>query len=189
MYPESLPDNWEELLRDLKTDIIISPLHDLDVNPDGERKKPHYHVILKFSSNKSYTQVTELLKPFNCPSPEKVASMKGQVRYFIHADNPEKAQYRQQDIKIIGSVDLAQYFKLTEDDRHSHIADMIDFIDEQGVTEFNQLLRYARRERRDDWFPLLCDNSAYVIDKYICSVRNELKDRQEQERSRTEQSK
>lgn len=182
VYPESLPENWEQLLRDLKVDIIISPLHDKDKNPDGTLKKPHYHVVLMFSSNKSFAQVKDLVKPLNCPAPQKVASIKGQVRYLVHIDNPEKAQYNQTDIKVIGSVDLARYFKFTENDRHNHIAEMIDFIDEQGIMEFNKLLKYARKERRDDWFPLLCDNSAYVIDKYICSIRNEVKDREERER-------
>ena len=35
VYPESLPDNWLDILRDLHTIGAISPLHDGDYNPTG----------------------------------------------------------------------------------------------------------------------------------------------------------
>ena len=175
-YPESMPEDWKTKLQDMM--IAVSPLHDKDVNPDGEMKKPHYHIVLRYSSNKSYNQVCKDIEPFNGSIPQKIKSMKGQIRYLVHADNAEKAQYKQSDILVIGGWDITQYFTLTQADRHNHIADMMDFVDDNGIMEFNGLLRYARKHRRDDWFPLLCDNSAYVMDKYICSIRNEWKDEQ-----------
>lgn len=175
-YPESMPENWETILREMLIDIAISPLHDKDINPTGEPKKPHYHIVLRYSSNKSYQQVLNDIAPLNCPHPQKVKSLKGQIRYLIHSDNPEKAQYNQSDITIIGSWDISNYFSLTQNDRYNMIAEMMDFIDDNQITEFNSLLRYSRAHRREDWFPLLCDNSAYIIDKYICSIRNELKE-------------
>lgn len=173
MYPESMPSDWQTRLANLKTNVIISPLHDKDVNADGTAKKPHYHVILMFSSNKSFEQVKTLLEPFKCPIPQKVTSIKGQVRYLIHIDNPEKYQYDKGDIQTIGDVDLLQYFSINSSQRYNLIAEMMDFVDDNLITEFSQLMKYSRRHRQDDWFPLLCDNSAYVMDKYITSFRNQ----------------
>lgn len=178
-YPESMSKDWKIRLQEMMIDVAVSPLHDKDVNPDGELKKPHYHIVLRYSSNKDYNQVCKDIEVFNGSIPQRVKSTKGQIRYLVHADNPEKAQYQQGDILIIGSWDITKYFTLTQADRHCHIADMMDFVDENGIMEFNALVRYARQFRRDDWFPLLCDNSAYVMDKYICSIRNEWKDKQE----------
>ena len=48
VYPESAPDNWRELLDDTHLRWIESPLHDKDVNEDGEIKKPHWHILLSF---------------------------------------------------------------------------------------------------------------------------------------------
>lgn len=45
VYPESANPGWKEILRDLHIPAFISPLHDMDCNPDGELKKPHHHVI------------------------------------------------------------------------------------------------------------------------------------------------
>lgn len=175
-YPDSLPENWLSLCRDLKTDTIISPLHDQDVLPDGEKKKPHYHVIFKFSSNKSFEQVKEITDQFNAPIPQKVDSIKGAVRYLVHADNPDKALYKRSDIQIIGSVDIDQYFQMTQSHRYALVKEMIEFVRDNGITEFSILMDYSTECRFEDWFPLLCDSSAYIIDKYITSVRNKLKD-------------
>ncbi|MFS5611931.1 Rep family protein [Streptococcus agalactiae] len=36
VYPESLPENWKEIIS--TEPVAISPLHDKDVNADGTRK-------------------------------------------------------------------------------------------------------------------------------------------------------
>ena len=66
-----LPEDWLSKCRALLIDILISPLHDMDVLPDGQKKKPHYHVIFKFSSNKSFEQVKSITDQFNAPIPQK----------------------------------------------------------------------------------------------------------------------
>ncbi len=49
---------------------------------------------------------------------------------------------------------------------------MRTLIRDKDVIEFTQLFDYAADEWFDDWFPLLCDNSAYVIGQYIESNRH-----------------
>ena len=39
----------------------------------------------------------------------------------------------------------------------------------------DELMQYARVHRGGDWFPLLVDSSTYVIDKYISSARNKMR--------------
>ena len=178
-YPESLPEDWLSKCRALLIDILISPLHDQDILPDGQKKKPHYHVIFKFSSNKSFEQVKSITDQFNAPIPQKVDSMKGAVRYFIHADDPDKAPYKRSDIQIIGNVDIDQYFQITQSDRYAMVKEMIEFVRDNEITEFFILMDYATEHRFEDWLPLLCDSSAYIIDKYITSLRNKLKDEEQ----------
>ncbi|MDF9633724.1 Rep family protein, partial [Bacillus cereus] len=73
VYPESTPENWREIINDLHTPWIESPLHDKDVNPDGEIKKPHWHVTMMFSNKKSYEQIREITFQLRSPNPQKVA--------------------------------------------------------------------------------------------------------------------
>ena len=92
-------------LDDLHIEYAISPLHDSDINADGTKKKPHYHVGLFFDGKKSYTQILEITQKLHCPNPQKTASGKGLLRYMKHLDNPEKYQY-QGDIEVHGGLDL-----------------------------------------------------------------------------------
>ena len=45
-YPESLPADWLQILADTGLQVAVSPLHDSDVNPDGEKKRL---IIISFS--------------------------------------------------------------------------------------------------------------------------------------------
>ena len=65
IYPESAPENFKEIIGDWHIPAFLSPLHDKDVNPDGEKKKPHYHLMLMFRGKKSLDQVKEIIKEVN----------------------------------------------------------------------------------------------------------------------------
>ena len=54
VYPESAPDNWQEILKGQLVPAFISPLHDLDYDENGELKKEHYHILLLFGGVKTY---------------------------------------------------------------------------------------------------------------------------------------
>lgn len=171
VYPESAPENWRDYLDDQHIEWAESPLHDLDTNPTGELKKPHLHIVLCFEGPKSYEQVCDILAPLNCPVPQRCHALKGAVRYFAHLDNPEKFQYDPSAIVGHGGFDVVAALSPTSGQRYDLIAEMMDFIKAEKISEIQDLLDYARQNRRQDWFPLLCDNSAYVLALYLKSVR------------------
>lgn len=172
VYPESAPKKWRDILDELHIPWIESPLHDKDDNADGEQKKPHWHILLLFEGKKSYEQVKEITEKLNSTIPQKCASAKGLVRYMAHLDNPEKFQYDRSLIIGHGGADVAEYLKPTSSSRYQLIKEMMDFVREQDITEMEDLLVYASTERFDDWFPLLCDNSAYIMGAMIKSRRH-----------------
>ena len=172
VYPESAPNDWREILDNMHIQWIESPLHDKDVNPDGTVKKSHWHVVLAFGSKKSYKQVKEITDKLNSPIPQKVHNMKGQVRYLVHLDNPEKYQYPVEQVIAHGGIDVDKYFKATSGQRYDMIGEMIDYVRENNIVEMKDLIDYARVNRFDYWFPLLCDNSLIIMDAYIRSNRN-----------------
>lgn len=172
LYPESVPADWRELMDELQIEWVESPLHEFDTNATGEVKKPHWHILLLFGGVKSYEQVVEIVEPFNCPAPQRCHSVKGCVRYMAHLDNPEKFQYSVSDIKAHGGVDLAELLRPSSSERYSLISEMCSYVRDNCITEFQDLMDYAMQHRFDDWFPLLCDNSAYVVGQYIKSQRH-----------------
>lgn len=174
VYPDSAPENWREILDDIHIEWVESPLHEFDVNPTGELKKPHWHVLLMFGGVKSYEQVCSVLAPLNCPHPERCHNSKAMVRYMCHLDNPDKYQYPVSSIVAHGGVDLAELLRPSSSERYSIIREMCDFVRSEGVVEFQDLMDYAMFHRFDDWFPLLCDNAAYVVGQYIKSQRHRM---------------
>lgn len=172
VYPESAPEAWRDVLDELHIQWIESPLHDLDVDPTGELKKPHWHIVLLFDGPKSYDQVKGLLVPLRCPIPQRCQSVRGSVRYMAHLDNPEKHQYSMSDIVAHGGVDVADLLRPSSGERYSMIRDMITYVRDNGIMEFQDLMDYAASQCFDTWFPLLCDNSAYVVAQYIKSQRH-----------------
>lgn len=176
VYPESAPENWIEILSEEQVPFVISPLHDKDVNADGELKKPHWHVMLMFSGKKSLTQIQKITEKINSPMPQKVNDTKAMARYFLHLDNPEKWRYSKEDLKVYGGIDIEKYLTSVSEqknERYDGIRDMCKFIDDHGIIEFSDLMAYAM-DNRADWFELLCDNSAYVIGLYIKSRRHKV---------------
>lgn len=174
LYEDSAPENWRDCLDDMHIEWIESPWHDMDLNADGSPKKKHKHILLLFPGKKSYEQIKEITDSINQPIPERCHNSKALVRYMAHLDNPEKAQYQVSDIIAHGGVDLAEMLRPSSSERYTLIRDMIDYIRSAGVTEFQDLMDYAAAEHFDDWFPLLCDNSAYVVGQYIKSQRHRI---------------
>src|SRR5699024_11797610 len=91
-------------------------------------------------------------------------------------DNSNKAQYDSSDLQAFNGADITELFKPISADRYIMIVDMLQFIDDNQIIEFEDILTYARLKKLDTWFPLLCDNSAYIIDSAIKSKRNRFKD-------------
>ena len=169
VYPESAPENWQEILSEECVPSFISPLHDKDKNPPGEDKKPHYHVLIMFEGVKTAEQAIEIFTKIGGVGCEKVNSIRGYARYLCHLDNPEKAQYNQDDVRCLGGADYFATIGLPTD-KYKAIKEMIDFCNENGIISYSDLLEYCSVERFD-WFRVLCDNGTVVIKEYLKSKR------------------
>lgn len=174
VYPESAAENWRELLDEEHLEWIESPLHDRDVNATGEPKKPHIHVLVLYGGVKTFEQVEPLTERLRGTIPQRCANAKALVRYMVHMDNPEKAQYDVGGIVGHGGVDVAELLRPSSSERYALIREMIAYVRQEKIVEMCDLMEYAMEERYDDWFPLLCDNCAYVMGTVIKSYRHKV---------------
>lgn len=173
VYPDSAPENWLEVISELKIQCFVSPLHDADVNPTGECKKSHYHVLLLYEGKKSFEQISDVVSTFGGVTPQAVQSARGYARYLCHLDNPEKHQYNQEDVKSFGGADYTHLIGL-QTDRYKGIREMISWCNENGIVMFSDLIEYAM-ESRPDWFRLLCDSCTVVMKEYLKSKEYSLR--------------
>lgn len=167
VYPESAPDNWQEILSSHFVPAFISPLHENDINPTGEPKKAHYHVVLMFDSVKTLEQAKEVCVSFGGVGSEPVKSIRGYARYLCHLDNPEKAQYEPSQVKSLCGADYINTIGLAID-KYIAISEMEEFCDKYNVISFYALSKYARSHRQD-WHRVLCDCATVYMREYLQS--------------------
>lgn len=181
-YPDSVPDQWLEVLKSCHIPMAISPLHDKDLNPTGEEKKPHWHIMLDFPTLKSYRQVYEITQLMNGTIPQVVHSPIGMMRYFIHKDNPEKHQYNWEDVTVYNGFDIEKYDSYTDSEIDYIISDITQFIDDNEIIEYSDLIAYTRGKDNDlyEWYKIIRKNTIFFC-AYINSRRNQLKEWKKQQ--------
>lgn len=168
VYPESAPENWIDLIR--QEPVAISPLHDKDVDENGERKKSHYHVVFAYKGNKSFEQIDEIARLLHAPIPQRVNSLTGQTRYLTHQDNPEKYQYESSDIQVFGGFDLEGNLAMSSGDKRQILKDMILFIREENIIHLVDLTDYCLSENAPaGWFEILTERNTLFLKELIKS--------------------
>lgn len=168
VYPESAPEDWINKLEELHVSVLVSPLHDKDINPSGEPKKPHYHVLLMFESPKDFeTQIQPIFDSIGAVGRELVNSARGYARYLCHLDNPEKAQYSPVEVRQMGGADYYGITQLPTDDVRL-ISEIMDFIEANEIFSFFEFLSVCRTHR-PEWFSLATLTRGWIIKEIIKS--------------------
>lgn len=167
VYPESAPENWQQIISESKVPVFISPLHDKDKNATGEDKKPHYHVQTMYDAPKTREQAEEFFQSFGGVGCEVIGSTRAYARYLCHLDNPEKAQYDIGQVKAYGGADYMHTIG-TASDIQKAIREMMVYIEENDLTSWSDLAMYAA-ENRSDWFDALTKSASYFTKEYIKS--------------------
>lgn len=171
VYPESAPKNWEDILAGY---IYCYCLHDKDVDNDtGKLKKAHIHVLIVFEGPTTYTTVKQLTDRLNSPIPQPARSLRGMIRYLIHADNKNKYHYSRDDIVSVGmdqEIDQAFTVKKTDSDRtNEHVAirnKLMNIINGQNLTNWKQLDLVLEMENDPD-MTVFADNHAYLVTQHL----------------------
>lgn len=177
VYKESAPSNWQEILAEELVPVLISPYHDKDINPTGEVKKPHWHVLIMFDGVKSLRQAQAIVNKIGGVGCRMINSLRGYARYLCHLDNPEKFQYDQNDVVELCGADYQETIQL-QTDRYKIIQDMCNFCEDKDIISFYKLSRYAI-EHNESWKRALFDNSTIFMKEYLKSRKWTLYDRKE----------
>lgn len=173
-YPESLPFDWEEKLRETGLQVAVSPLHNKDTNPTGESKKEHYHFIFAYEGPTTYNNVKTLCDTFKMTIPIKLESVRGMYRYHLHLDNPEKYQYDDRDRKLINGFDSNSVNELTKTEVNKYKKEILKFIVDNDILEYCDLVTTLLD---NDLLQLADVSTSHTIlfNTFITSRRNKIK--------------
>lgn len=180
MYPESMPANWFDILEKTGLPFAISPLHDKDVDPTGESKKPHYHVICQYTNTTTAKNVKEnVCDKVNGTIPIKLESIKGMYRYHLHLDNPEKYQYDDRDRIFINGFDVSNVNALTQTEVQKIMKDLTSLIIDNEIYEYADLLDLLLQNDLNNMFVVASSHTIY-FSTFINSRRNKAKAREKE---------
>lgn len=174
-YPESLSTDWLEKLRETGLQAAISPLHDKDVNPTGEEKKEHYHIIFAYEGPTTYNNVKSLCETFNMTIPIKLESVRGMYRYHLHLDNPEKYQYDDRDRILLNGFDSNSVNELTKTEVNKIKKEILTFIVDNDILEYADLLT-TLLESDMGQFVDVASSQTLLFNTFITSRRNKVKE-------------
>ena len=185
-------------LSSLKIPICVSPHHCKDVDyvdedtGETEFKKGHFHFLIYFGEGKkkSVRQVLSLLDPilqycayapwdrgdqpiekvaFIWERDNKVQNMRGALRYFKHLDHPHKHQYFDESFITFGGFDVDNFI-YNSTDCLIILRQIEDFIQENNIFYFCDLVDYARLNN-SEWYSVIHRaNYQATIDKYQRSL-------------------
>lgn len=175
LYPESMPDNYEEIITETGLPFAVSPLHDKDLNPTGESKKAHYHCIVYYENPTTLKNVKEnVCDKLNATIPIKLESMRGMYRYHLHLDNPEKYQYDDRDRKFYNGFDIDMASKLTKTEVNKIIKEIHTFINENEIFEYIDLLDILKDNDLNTLYEVAISNTM-LFKAMLDSKRNKTK--------------
>lgn len=172
-YPESMPQNWLEILQKTGLPIAISPLHDKDINADESEKKAHYHIILCWPGPALFSMADKVAKSINGTIPVHLESIRGYYRYFTHKDNPEKYQYSESEIKCLNGFAIRDFIELTKSEVSNIKREIRDLIYERCITEYSDLMFFLDNNARAEVIEV-AENHTIHFDALLRSLRHKL---------------
>lgn len=181
-YPDSMPANYDDYFSGLHLPVYLGPLHDCDTwtqkdqqeNPDhiaGKPKKSHYHYLVVYPHGVDRETFLADFKWLNAPVNVKyVRDLVAMVRYLVHKDDPQKAQYNPDDIKYYGGADNDLVNQLGTAEKAVALKEMRKYIVKNQIVDFWMFAMYCD-DCMSSWARLLNESCTYVITQFINSYR------------------
>ena len=171
VYPESAPDDWVGILRRSHGCYAISPLH----QPDGEVKKPHYHVIYMHGNTTTLGGARAAI-PDSVPANgfiEPAHNPSNLQRYLIHLDDQDKEQFPDgaNAITLLNGFPLDLTRDLSKSEKARIRLELMRLIRENGVNEYSDFIFGLMDMGDPDMLDYACSHTI-LFEGVIRSVRN-----------------
>lgn len=198
VYPESAPEDWMDALHALRVAYFVSPLHDRDLNAEGEPKKPHYHVVLDAGSGQLFSgdQAAEMFAAFGGVYPDpaknrneflkqcKVRKLVNALRYLCHLDehDPYKVKYDVADVRCGYNELPYNDMVLREVEKDDLTMQMCDYALEHGVTDWATFVVFVKREHPEWMHELIHGAGGRFVSRFINGLLTQAREEREKKK-------
>lgn len=173
LYPESSVKDWRYKITMRGLPFAISPLHEYDVDSEGELKKPHHHVLLCYTSGgTTFNNVKSLsVDELGATIPKPVDNVRGAYEYLIHKNHPDKFQYSEEDIECCNGFDIFEMVQLSEKDKAEINVSIINDIKVNDIDEYYKLVDFYISNEDYQKFNIVSTHTIF-FNRYIASRRH-----------------
>ena len=109
----------------------------------------------------TYRRVERLTNDIKATIPKRVISPIGMIRYLTHKDNPEKAQYNEEDIKTLNGLDISDFDGITKSMELQLKRGIIQIARNENITEYSVLYDYLDERGITDMLDILSRNTIF----------------------------
>ena len=127
------------------------------------------------SSLTSYTVVKAITDNLGQPIPQALESVRGYYRYLTHMDNPDKAQYSDNDIQHLNGFNILDFAELTKSEVAAMVLTITKLIRERLIMEYSDLIYHLIDAGMYGELEIASNRTIY-FDALIRSQRNKFKD-------------
>lgn len=153
------PDNEIHVLAQTCLEVsgvdFVCVLHDADVKEDGEPVKPHWHYVVTFKDAKTPSAANTWFKKMGIESRfvwpiETPKERKKALRYLLHLDDPDKAQYPLDSAKgPLASVLTA--LAVNREDENARVLAVLDLVKSYNRQEISYTSFVRKACEADLW--------------------------------------
>jgi hypothetical protein len=132
----------KEIINDMSKSLrCVGAYHDMDIDDNGELKKPHYHFITKFDVPSTEGSLLKLFPNIEENLCFCIKSFKAQARYLLHLDDADKHLY--DDNALIGNISLVRRHIMTQDRQNEGMRKIQNFIRLHKIIDLNDVLDFV----------------------------------------------
>lgn len=166
MYPESMIDDWKEVIADKLQVPGEYCVHDKDVDKSGELRKEHVHINVVFPNTTTYNHALSVFKEIGVVNKiERIINIRHAHDYLIHdTDNARKQgkyQYDKNERIEFNNYDIGAYEQLTVTDKLTIKKKLSCLIREKHFFNFDDFDCYVTENLELEYYQVLCENQGY----------------------------
>lgn len=146
-----------------ETDLNGEPLM-LTCHLKGEKKKPHYHLMIAYGNSTTRKAFMRIIKDIGGVVPPwehmEVCSVMSMYRYFCHKDDPDKFQYDENDIMLLGGFDPVNY--QTYADKNEPFNEVLSLLKEHKEIRSYKSVAYYYKGRDNRMFYFVMNHTVAI---------------------------
>lgn len=169
LYPESMIDDWFNVIDDVLQIPYEYCVHDKDLlNDSDENRKVHVHLVIAFPNTTTYNHALSIFQKLqpSCMFCEQVTNIRYLHNYLIHdTDSCKKKNKHKYDIseRICGNnFDIGSFEQLSISDKREMLRELCFFIRDNRIDNFMDFFIVASDFYNPEYFEVIASYSGML---------------------------